>query len=144
MWTCENRAKYKWTRVEPLISPAKRGRSKRLKHAELTRTAGEAKRSGLRAYDRPGNRRRLRRARLLKGARRGLSCHAASAVWMHKTANVLNRARCRCKANLKNELHEICLTPNRSSAEVAIDIIAGSCRQQGAAGSRSAGPQPLD
>ena len=46
--------------------------------AELARTARRCK--AARVEDRPGNRRWRRRTRLLEGARRGLSRHAASAV----------------------------------------------------------------
>ena len=49
-----------------------------VKHAELARTARRDEEP--RVEGRPGNRRRRWRTRLLEGARRGVSCHAASAV----------------------------------------------------------------
>lgn len=44
--------------------------------------------------------------------------------WVHKTANVLNKVALSMQANMKNDLREIYLAPNRASAEVAIDIFA--------------------
>src|SRR5436190_9970269 len=44
--------------------------------------------------------------------------------WVHKTANVLNKVALSVQANMKKDLREIYLAPNRASAEVAIDIFA--------------------
>ena len=40
---------------------------------------------------------------------------------MHKTANVLNKVALSVQANMKTDLREVYLAPNRASAEVAID-----------------------
>jgi transposase-like protein len=44
--------------------------------------------------------------------------------WVHKTANVLNKVALTVQANMKKDLREVYLAPNRASAEVAIDIFA--------------------
>ena len=44
--------------------------------------------------------------------------------WVHKTANILNKVALSVQANMKKDLREIYLAPNRASAEVAIDIFA--------------------
>ena len=43
---------------------------------------------------------------------------------MHKTANILNKVALSVQANMKKDLREVCLAPNRASAEVAIDVFA--------------------
>ena len=43
---------------------------------------------------------------------------------MHKTANVLNKVALSVQANMKKDLREVYLAPNRASAEVAIDVFA--------------------
>ena len=43
---------------------------------------------------------------------------------MHKTANVLNKVALSVQANMKTDLREVYLAPNRASAEVAIDVFA--------------------
>jgi putative transposase len=42
--------------------------------------------------------------------------------WVHKTANILNKVALSVQANMKKDLREIYLAPNRASAEVAIDV----------------------
>ena len=42
--------------------------------------------------------------------------------WVHKTANVLNKVPLSVQANMKKDLREIYMAPNRASAEVAIDV----------------------
>ena len=44
--------------------------------------------------------------------------------WVHKTANILNKVALSVQANMKKDLREIYLAPNRASAEVAIDVFA--------------------
>ena len=44
--------------------------------------------------------------------------------WVHKTANVLNKVALSVQANMKKDLREVYLAPNRASAEVAIDVFA--------------------
>jgi len=44
--------------------------------------------------------------------------------WQHKTANVLNKVPLSVQANMKKDLREVYLAPNRASAEVAIDVFA--------------------
>src|SRR5205807_3839152 len=44
--------------------------------------------------------------------------------WVHKTANVLNKVALSVQANMKTDLREVYLAPNRASAEVAIDVFA--------------------
>jgi transposase-like protein len=44
--------------------------------------------------------------------------------WVHKTANILNKVAVSVQANMKNDLREVYLAPNRASAEVAIDVFA--------------------
>ena len=44
--------------------------------------------------------------------------------WVHKTANVLNKVALSVQANMKKDLREIYLAPNRASAEVAINVFA--------------------
>ncbi len=44
--------------------------------------------------------------------------------WVHKTANVLNKVPLSVQANMKKDLREVYLAPNRASAEVAIDVFA--------------------
>jgi len=43
---------------------------------------------------------------------------------VHKTANILNKVALSVQANMKKDLREVCLAPNRASAEVAIDVFA--------------------
>ena len=38
--------------------------------------------------------------------------------WVHKTANVLNKVALSVQANMKKDLREVYLAPNRASAEV--------------------------
>ena len=47
---------------------------------------------------------------------------------MHKTANVLNKVALSVQANMKKDLREVYLAPNRASAEVAIDVFAEKYR----------------
>ena len=42
--------------------------------------------------------------------------------WVHKTANILNKVALSVQANMKKDLREVYLAPNRASAEVAIDV----------------------
>ena len=42
--------------------------------------------------------------------------------WVHKTANVLNKVPLSVQANMKMDLREVYMAPNRASAEVAIDM----------------------
>jgi transposase-like protein len=44
--------------------------------------------------------------------------------WVHTTANVLNKVALSVQANMKKDLREVYLAPNRASAEVAIDVFA--------------------
>ena len=44
--------------------------------------------------------------------------------WVHKTANVLNKVTLSVQTNMKKDLREIYLTPNRASAEVPINVFA--------------------
>jgi transposase-like protein len=44
--------------------------------------------------------------------------------WVHKTANVLNKVALSVQANMKKDLREVYLAPNRASAEVAINVFA--------------------
>ena len=44
--------------------------------------------------------------------------------WVHKTANVLNKVALSVQTNMKKDLREVYLAPNRASAEVAIDVFA--------------------
>jgi putative transposase len=44
--------------------------------------------------------------------------------WVHKTANVLNKVTLSVQTNMKKDLREIYLAPNRASAEVAIHVFA--------------------
>jgi transposase-like protein len=44
--------------------------------------------------------------------------------WLHKTANVLNKVALSVQVNMKKDLREVYLAPNRASAEVAIDVFA--------------------
>jgi len=44
--------------------------------------------------------------------------------WVHKTANVLNKVKLSVQTNMKKDLREIYLAPNRASAEVAINVFA--------------------
>jgi transposase-like protein len=43
---------------------------------------------------------------------------------VHKTANVLNKVALSVQVNMKKDLREIYLAPNRASAEVEIDVFA--------------------
>ena len=43
---------------------------------------------------------------------------------MHKIANILNKVALSVQANMKKDLGEVYLAPNRASAEVAIDVFA--------------------
>ena len=43
---------------------------------------------------------------------------------VHKTANVLNKVALSVQGNMKKDLREVYLAPNRASAEVAIDVFA--------------------
>jgi transposase-like protein len=44
--------------------------------------------------------------------------------WVHKTANVLNKVTLSVQTNMKKDLREIYLAPNRASAEVAMNVFA--------------------
>src|SRR6266403_6316 len=44
--------------------------------------------------------------------------------WVHKIANILNKVALSVQANMKKDLREVYLAPNRASAEVAIDVFA--------------------
>jgi transposase-like protein len=44
--------------------------------------------------------------------------------WVHKTANVLNKVTLSVQTNMKKDLREIYLAPNRASADVAINVFA--------------------
>jgi transposase-like protein len=44
--------------------------------------------------------------------------------WVHKTANILNKVALSVQANMKKDLREVYLAPNRATAEVAIDVFA--------------------
>jgi transposase-like protein len=44
--------------------------------------------------------------------------------WVHKTANILNKVALSVQANMKKDLREVYVAPNRASAEVAIDVFA--------------------
>jgi transposase-like protein len=44
--------------------------------------------------------------------------------WVHKTANILNKVALAVQANMKKDLREVYLAPNRASADVAIDVFA--------------------
>src|SRR3989440_1988961 len=44
--------------------------------------------------------------------------------WVHKAANILNKVALSVQANMKKDLREVYLAPNRASAEVAIDVFA--------------------
>src|SRR6195952_864942 len=44
--------------------------------------------------------------------------------WVHKTANILNKVALSVQANMKKDLREVYLAPNRASADVAIDVFA--------------------
>jgi transposase-like protein len=44
--------------------------------------------------------------------------------WVHKTANILNKVTLSVQTNMKKDLREIYLAPNRASAEVAINVFA--------------------
>src|SRR6266516_15778 len=44
--------------------------------------------------------------------------------WVHKIANVLNKVARSVQANMKKDLREVYLAPNRASADVAIDLFA--------------------
>jgi transposase-like protein len=44
--------------------------------------------------------------------------------WVHKTTNVLNKVALSVQTNMKKDLREVYLAPNRASAEVAIDVFA--------------------
>ena len=44
--------------------------------------------------------------------------------WVHKTTNVLNKVALSVQTNMKKDLREIYLAPNRASAEVAINVFA--------------------
>ena len=48
--------------------------------------------------------------------------------WVHKTANVLNKVALSVQVNMKKDLREVYLAPNRASAEAAIDIFAEKYR----------------
>jgi transposase-like protein len=48
--------------------------------------------------------------------------------WVHKTTNVLNKVALSVQANMKKDLREVYLAPNRASAEVAIDVFAEKYR----------------
>jgi len=42
--------------------------------------------------------------------------------WVHKIANVLNKVPLSVQANMKKDLREVYMAPNRASAEAAIDV----------------------
>ena len=44
--------------------------------------------------------------------------------WVHKTTNVLNKVALSVQTNMKKDLREVYLAPNRASAEVAINVFA--------------------
>jgi putative transposase len=44
--------------------------------------------------------------------------------WVHKTVNVLNKVALSVQANMKKDLSEVHRAPNRTAAEVAIDVFA--------------------
>ena len=44
--------------------------------------------------------------------------------WVHKTTNVLNKVALSVQTNMKKDLREVYLAPNRAFAEVAIDVFA--------------------
>ena len=44
--------------------------------------------------------------------------------WVHKIANILNKVALSVQANMKKDLREVYLAPNRASAEVAIGVFA--------------------
>jgi transposase-like protein len=44
--------------------------------------------------------------------------------WVHKTTNVLNKVALSVQTNMKKDLREVYLAPNRASAEMAIDVFA--------------------
>ena len=44
--------------------------------------------------------------------------------WVHKTSNVLNKVALSVQTNMKKDLREVYLAPNRASAEVAINVFA--------------------
>lgn len=48
--------------------------------------------------------------------------------WVHKTANVLNKVALSVQANMKKDLREVDLAPNRASAEVAVNVFAEKYR----------------
>jgi len=47
---------------------------------------------------------------------------------VHKTANVLNKVALSVQANMKKDLREVYLAPNRASAEVAVNVFAEKYR----------------
>src|SRR3977135_1380742 len=44
--------------------------------------------------------------------------------WVHKTANVLNKVALTVQANMKKDLREVYLAPNRASSEGELDVFA--------------------
>jgi transposase-like protein len=44
--------------------------------------------------------------------------------WLHKAANVLNKVALSVQVNMKKDLREVYLAPNRASAEVEIEVFA--------------------
>jgi transposase-like protein len=44
--------------------------------------------------------------------------------WVHKTANVLNKVALSVQPGMKKDLREVWLSPNRATAEAAIDVFA--------------------
>ncbi len=44
--------------------------------------------------------------------------------WVHKTANILNKVALSVQANMKKDIREVWMSPNRATAETAIDVFA--------------------
>ena len=76
------------------------------------------------AHDRPGNRRRRRALGFWKALDKVFPGTRHQRCWVHKTANVLNKVTLSVQTNMKKDLREIYLAPNRASAEVAINVFA--------------------
>ena len=51
-------------------------------------------------------------------------------MWVHKTANVLNKVALSVQVNMKIDLREIYGAPTRAAAEVAIDVFADKYNAQ--------------
>jgi putative transposase len=48
--------------------------------------------------------------------------------WLHKTVNVLDKVPLSVQPNMKRDLREICLAPNRAAAEAALNVFAEKYR----------------